>query len=455
MKTFKKRNSLLAFIMALAIPASAQSSAQAASIGTLDLTLAKAIQIALDSNPTIRVADKDIELKRIADKEAWQALLPEVNVSANLQHTLLAAEMKLGGNKFKMGQDNTNTVAAAATLSLPLFAPAVYQNMKLTKEDIKLAQELARGSRLDLINQVTKAYYAALLAQDSYRVMEGSYKTAKENFDVVNNKFKVGSVSEYDKISAEVQMRSMNASLVSAQTGVNLSLLKLKVLMGITEPVGIQINDQLENYEQLLTLPQTQIETADLSNNSAIKQLELNRKLLNQSLKVARTNFMPTLAFQLTGQYQSLYNDDWALWNYSYAPSASFTLALNIPIYKASNWTSLKKIKLQLSELEDNRSNTEQNLSMAARSYSENMTSSMAQIASNSEAVKQADKAVNIATKRYEVGRGTILELNQSEVALTQARLTYNQSVYDYLTNKSDLDYTLGRDTYLNTPARK
>ncbi len=34
-------------------------------------------------------------------------------------------------------------------------------------------------------------------------------------------------------------------------------------------------------------------------------------------------------------------------------------------------------------------------------------------------------------------------------VALTQARLTYNQSIYDYLTNRADFDYTRGRETYL------
>ena len=77
------------------------------------------------------------------------------------------------------------------------------------------------------------------------------------------------------------------------------------------------------------------------------------------------------------------------------------------------------------------------------------MASSMVQTASNAEAVKQAEKAVMIAGKRYEVGRGTILELNQSEIAQTQAELTYVQSIYDYLKNKADLDYTLGRETYL------
>ena len=45
-----------------------------------------------------------------------------------------------------------------------------------------------------------------------------------------------------------------------------------------------------------------------------------------------------------------------------------------------------------------------------------------------------------IAEKRYEIGNGTILELNNSEVSLTQARLTYGQSIFDYLSAKADLD---------------
>ena len=86
---------------------------------------------------------------------------------------------------------------------------------------------------------------------------------------------------------------------------------------------------------------------------------------------------------------------------------------------------------------------------MAIESYRRNMASTIAQLESNKEAIVQADKAVEITGKRYEAGRGTILELNQSQTALTQAELTYNQSVYDYLVNKAELDYTLGRETLL------
>ncbi len=415
----------------------------------LDLTLQQAIDIALDENPTIKVADKEIQVKKIADTEAWQALLPSVTANASVQHTLLAAEMNLGGNKFKMGEDNTYTGVLAGTLSLPLFAPTVYQNMKLTKTDIELAREQARNSRLDLVNQVTKAFYQMLLSQDSYKVMQESYKTSKENFDVVNEKYKVGSVSEYDKISAEVQMRSMNSSMVSTQTALTLAELQLKVLMGIDPNIKVVINDKLENYENALVLAEVDDTEAALQNNSAMRQFDINREMLDRALKIQRTSFMPTVSFSLTGQYQSLYNKNWSLWDYDWSPSASFTIGISIPIFTASNWTKLKTTKLQISELEDNRLNTRRQLAMSAQSYMHNMASSIVQVESNKEAVRQADKAVTIAAKRYDVGKGTILELNQSEVALTQSQLTYNQSIYDYLVNKSELDYTLGRETYL------
>ena len=86
---------------------------------------------------------------------------------------------------------------------------------------------------------------------------------------------------------------------------------------------------------------------------------------------------------------------------------------------------------------------------MSIETYKQNMASTIAQIVSNAEAVRQAEKAVAISSKRYEVGRGTILELNQSEVSETQAELTYVQSIYDYLVNKADLDYALGKEGYL------
>lgn len=445
----KSIKTVLAMIcMVFAAPVLAQEPA-ATSVGTLDIDLAKAIEIALAENPTIRVADKDIELKKVANTEAWQNLLPQVSANLALNHSIQVAAIKTQMGEFKMGMDGSTTATGALTATLPIFAPAVYANMKLTKEDIKLAQEKARGSRLDLIKQVTKAYYAALLSKDSYEVMKKSYNVAKENFDVVNSKFQVGRVSEYDKISAEVQMRSMNSSVVSAETGMTLALIQLKVLMGITEDVNLNINDNLRNYENDLSMIDANNAILEIDNNTMLRQLDYNTSLLRHTRNILKTGFMPTIAMQGSYQYQSYSNPNWNIFKYHYSPSSTVAFSVSIPIFTASNFTKMKSNKIQLSEMEDTRENTVNQLKMAVESYRRNMASSIAQVESNKEAVVQADKAVSISSKRYEVGRGTILELNQSETALTQAQLVYNQSIYDYLSNKAEMDYTLGRETYL------
>lgn len=415
----------------------------------LDLTLEKAINIALEENPTIKVAEKDIELKKIADKEAWMNLLPTLDAQLALSHSITVAEIRTSMGTFKMGMDGTTTAQGSLTLALPVFAPAIYKNMKMTKDDILLAQEAARGSKLDLIKQVTKAYYAALLAKNSVDVVQKAYDVASEKFRVVDAKYQVGKASEYDQLSASVQMRSMKSSLVSTQTGLKLALLQLQVLMGVTEKVNINISDDLNNYSKNLKVEDEFTLTMELENNTGLRQLNYSEKMLGHARNILKTNFMPTIGLQLTGQYQSMSNDNWNVFKYHYSPSSSLAIAVSIPLFKASNFTKLKSNQLQLMQLQDTRQNTINQLRMAVASYRSNMYSTIDQANSNKLAVEQASKAVDIASKRYEVGNGTILELNQSQTALTQAELTYSQSIYDFLVSKADLDYTLGRETYL------
>ena len=436
---------MLLTAMALCAFGFAKAQTEQTTQNTLTLTLDKALEIALDENPTIKVAAEEIALKKVASKEAWQSLVPEASLNGSLDHTIKAAEMKLNDMSFKMGQDGTNTANAGLSMNLPLFAPAVYRAMSMTKTDIELAVEKSRASELDLINQVTKAYYQLMLAQDSYEVLQGSYKLAEDNFNVVNAKYQQGAVSEFDKISAEVQMRSIKPNVISAANAVTLAKLQLKVLMGITADVDIKTDDNLTNYESMLFANQLKEEDMSLENNTTMKQFELNMKLLEKNVKSLKTNFMPTLSMSFSYQYQSLYNPNINFFDYTWSNSSSLMFNLSIPLYRASNFTKVKSARIQMRQLDWNRIDTERKLNMQVVSYRNNMTASSEQVVSNKENVMQAEKAVQIAGTRYEVGKGTVLELNSSQVSLTQAQLTYNQSIYDYLVAKADLDQVLGK----------
>jgi outer membrane protein TolC len=174
--------------------------------------------------------------------------------------------------------------------------------------------------------------------------------------------------------------------------------------------------------------------------------------MLNQTLRVQKMNFLPTLALAGTYSFQSLYNDNWNVGEYTWAKSSSIVLSLSVPIFRMGNFTKLRSTKLQISQLSQNIDYTEKQLGMQVRSYVDNMKANAEQVASNHEAIEQAEKGREIASKRYEIGKGTILELNNSEVQLTQAKLTYSQSIYNYLAAKADLDKVLGNEEGIPAP---
>ena len=396
---------------------------------TLRITLQDAVRIALSDNPTIKVAGQEILLKKEARREAYAGLFPEASLVGSYSRAIKKQSFAMMGEVIEVGTDNT--YSGGLSVSLPVFAPALYKSISLTSTDVNLAVEKSRASRLDMVNQVTKAFFQLLLAQDSYEVLLKSYKQSEDNYNVVKAKYEQGTVSEYDKISADVQMRSLKPTVVSARNGVNLANLQLKVLMGMESDVKVAVEGNLKDYEMSMFTRQAMPRPDNLINNSTLKQLELNALQLKQTLKLQYTNSM---------------NDNFKFKEYDWRPYSTIGLNLSIPLFKGSNFTQLKQTRIQMKQLEENRINTERQLTMQATSYLDNMAASTEQVVSNKEAVFQAEKGRTIAEKRYEVGKGTILELNSSEVALTEAQLTYNQSIYDYLVAKADLDLVLGID---------
>ena len=441
MKMKMRLMTIVAFLTALTLTTNAQESTP-----TMHITLDKAIELALSDNPTMKVAEQDIQLKEISKTEAWQNLLPSVTLDGAIQYNIKVASMKMEAmgvtQEIKMGKDGSNTWNGALQVAIPLYAPAVYKAMNLSKSDLQLAVEKSRGSKLDLINQVTKAYYQLMLAQDSYEVLNENYRLAVANYDIVNKMFEQGRVSEYDKINAEVQKNNAWPSVVSGKNSVELAQLQLKVLMGITADVKFVIADNLKNYES--EMRNALSNEVDLSNNSSLKQLDLQSELLFKQRKMLQAAFQPTLALVGSYQCQSISNTNWNIGKYNWSNAASVTLSLSIPLYKASNFTSLKTNKIQQAQLVETRTNTERMLNMQAQSYMDNMTASAEQLQSNKAAVELAEKGVEISQKRYDVGKGTILELTNSQVSLTNTRLSYNNTIYDYLVAKSDLNKVLG-----------
>ena len=471
------------------LPANAQNSLSQQHTDTLKIKLEQAIEIALAENPTVRVAGQEIEKKQYARKEMIAQLFPQLSGSAGYTRTLKKQVMYMGGGDDdgggfaamllepiigltkplyeKLGMDMpqlpkggsggrsnegievglSNNWSGGFNLSLPVFAPTLYKSIQLSAIDVELAAEKARASKLDMVNQVSKAYFQLLLAQDSYEVLKQSYRQAQDNLENVTNKFRQGLVSEYDKIRAEVQVRNLNPNLIQARNAVTLTNLQLKVLMGVDAGFNIVVMGKLSDYEVDLYADYMHIDTAQLAFNSSLKQMDLQTEMLKKNCEMDQAAFLPNVSLSAIYQWTAM-NENFRFRNYRWNPYSSVGITVSVPLYTGGRRLyKMKQTKIQLNQMNWNRTNLRRNLNMQAKSYLNNMQQSVEQLASNRENVNQAMKGRSIAQKRYDVGKGTILELNDSEVALMQSQLTYTQSIYNYLVAKTDLDLILGKET--------
>lgn len=415
---------------------------------TLTVSLSKALEIAMSESPTIKVANKDIERVDYSKKEKFAALFPNISASGSYQRALKKQRMFFSfpgmpenPDGIEVGQDNTFNAGVSA--SVPLISPTLWASLQMTETDAQLALESARSSKLGLVNQVTKAYYAILLTQDQYNVFKRSYQNSVENARIIGDKFKQGTVSEFEWIRADVQVKNAGSNLVSAESAVSMSKLQLKMLMGIDMFTGLKVEGTLNDFEKSMYGDVLSIDTTSLKSNTDLNQFDLKVKQLDHALKIQKAGWWPTLAASFNYQYMSMANDGVDL---KWFPTSGAALQLSIPIFQGgARVYKEKQLKIQKDQMQDQRDNLRRSLEMQTLTYLDNIKKSIEKIESNRTGLRQAEKAVTIARKMYELGSSTFLDLSNSELALIQSGLAYNQSIYDYLSAKSDLEKILGK----------
>ncbi len=437
----KKLGLFLGFI-ALTMTSVAQNTEQPAMV----LTLEQALEIALSESPTIKVAEQEIEIKRYAKQETYSSLYPRFDATAQYQRVIekQTMSMSLGGQtqSIKVGSDNSFN--GGITASMPVVNAQLWESLKVSVADVVLSIEKARSSQIDMIEQVSKAYFSTLLAKESLVVYQRVYDNAVENNKNIQKRYDVGSVSEYDLISSNVSVQNAIPNLVEAQNSVVLALWQLKALLGIDLKKNIDIAGSLNDYQAQMNYAHT-LDQLDLSNNSSLKQLDIQEGMLESALKISKLANVPTLSINAAYLYTALGNDGKFFQGKAWNPYSYAGVQLNIPIFAGlQRRAAIKQANLNLSNLKLQRENAERQLQVAVVQSLNNMQTNVKKYSAAAATVGQAQRGYEIAVKRYEVGRGTLVDIDNSQLALTQAELGRNSAVYNFLVSKIALDKILG-----------
>lgn len=407
---------------------------------TLQLTLDKALEIALSESLTLKVADMEIKKSEYAKKGTYSALFPQIDFSFNYQRAIKKQTMYMGDQSFQIGRNNTWSTGFSA--AMPLVNVSLWKSLQITGMNVELAIEKAKSSKEDLIDQVQQAFYTALLAKDSYDVYKENYDNAVRNYEEVKSKYANDRTSKFEVIRSEVTMQNAETSVYDSQNSIILAEWKLKALLGIDLQIPIVCLGNLTDYKE--TLAEYVDPNASIENNSTIKQFEIQERILEKTYKMQIAKYYPTLNLSLNYQWMAM-SENFKFSQYIWSPYSTGGIGITIPIFSGGKrYHDVKQAKVQMEQLALQKEDAIRNLEVGVKQAVNSMETCLKQYNAANKSLEGAQLGYEIALKRYEIGSGTLLELQDSQLALLRSKLTLNQAIYSYMMAKSSLEKVLG-----------
>ncbi len=428
----------------------------------LELTLEKAIDLALEKNGDIKVAGLEVEKsdKRITETRGY--LLPSLDISGqyvrNIQKPVIflppGPPFGLPGSEqtvLEIGYDNAYTGTISA--SLPLFMMSVYKSLELAKENLELSKEAYRESVVTTVSKVKKAFYSSLLTRALRNFMRLSYKDAQDNLENVRRMHKQGLIADYDLIKAEVEVENIQPLLMQSEDNYQLAKDALKISIGLNAEQEIEVKGELQFVDEggkLQFKTDIQIPTMDEAmtalqeQNTTLRKLSLQSHLTETNIELAEAEFYPSLVAFGNFQYLTQAND-FGFSNYNWVKTSMVGIQLQVPLFRGLSRTAkLQQAKLTHLQLNAQQYAVTEAIKTKLRSVLYRLNQTKKRIETQEKSISQAEKGYKIAQSRYENGMATLLEVNDARVAQTQARFNYAKAVYDFLIAYTDYEELIG-----------
>ena len=400
----------------------------------IDMTLDNCLKLALGNNPQINAAFQDILASDARIKQVWSNFFPTISWQTGytrLRQLQLsdALGQSLEFNYYLLGQ---------ISLQEMLYDFGVTQNQatirKLDYEGYKKTFEAVVN---DVIYQTKDAYYNVLYAYENRRVAQDTVDKYQLFYNQAKAFYLTGENPKVDVTIAETNLSNAKLKLIQAENAVNLAIAKLNNVMGVPYIERYDIVDKLQYKPVNMSFEQA-IDTARDS-RPELKLAEIKVEGVNQTVKLTKKSFFPTLSFE--GQYQR----GGKSWNSNYG----FNIGgyLKFPTINAMLIRNeIKEAKYLYDRELANARNTQNSIYLEIQNAYLKLEEKRNQLPVAILNVKQSRENYELSYGRYRVGEASPTELKDAENTYEQAQLTYYTALYEYNSARAELEKSIGKN---------
>ncbi|MDD8019373.1 MAG: TolC family protein, partial [Bacteroidota bacterium] len=394
--------------------------------------------------------------------EAWGSAMPSLDLAGHYVHMIdkpvtffpdyfLYSFLKTAdpstpsptGKLIPISFAPSHSADASLTARQILFNGAVFVGVGAAQIYSDLTQDLFESKRLETITKVRKIYYGTLLAREAVFMLRSSLQNAEDNLKNVQLLRSQGIISEYDELRASVGVDNVRPIVMQSENNYNLAINALRDVIGLSGTTEILPVDSLIFHpidDSLVAHAEEMVLEANPNLKAVGHQVELNHAVV----KAEWSGYLPTLSAFGSYSYTSAKNSfDFSTSDFYKSSQIGLTLSINL-FQGLQTSSRIEQAQLEERKTEEQKISLERNLKTGIQSVIGNLKQARKRVESLQRTVETAERGYKIVTTRFLSNAATQLEVNDAQLALTQAQVNRMQAIYDYLVASSDLDQLIG-----------
>jgi outer membrane protein len=412
------------------------------------LSLADAVNFALQQNPTILKARHDVEAAQGISIQTRAVALPRLTITGSysgVEPNDVDIIIAPTGQSLGTDQNWASQIKLVQSLYEGGRMRSALRSARLTRDQSTLNyQSVVAGTVLD----VKVAYLDVLLAAEQIGVQEASVKLLTQELKDVNNRFEAGTVPRFNVLRAQVELANAQPKLIRARNTLRISKNNLANLLGFnvpkesTENIPLQVSGKLEAQPFDIELPRA-ISLA-LRRRTELESLRKAQALRKEDIITAKAGYKPSLqAYGGYDAHNSILTMDLTDVNHGWI--AGVQLSWNI----FDAWRTRGRVIETTANFEKagvELDDTARRIELEVRTAYSNFIEARELLESQKKVQEQAEEALRLAEARSEAGAGTQLDVLSAQTALTEARTTQAQALHDYESAKARLERAMGEN---------
>ncbi|KYG79804.1 hypothetical protein AWW67_10850 [Roseivirga seohaensis] len=420
-----------------------------------EFSLNKALEYALINNENV----KNAQLSTLdAEAQVFETRadgLPQVNAGFNYTNNLFIAKSPIP-TSFISGNPNDEGVTLVGFgaqhignlnvgLEQMIWDGSFFiglQAAKVLREKVIIDKAKAE---VDVIEQVTKAYYLVLVNQTRVDLINANLETLNTTLDETRTLYENGFAERIDVSRLQVQTNNLLAERSGVEQAVKTSKDLLKLSMGMPVEEEITLSDQLETLD--FKYDQSELEGFSIGNRLEVQQLNYLKELAGLQIKNTTSQYIPKVTFNAGWGRNTGSNDFSDLTNgKKWFSNSQIGLNVSIPIFDGLRKKyTIQRNKIELETLNNQYGLLTNSLTQEFENAKRNLEVSLEQLEVQESNMELAQEVSSITKEKYKEGVGSNLEVTNAEKDYKEAETNYLNALYNAIIAKVDLDKALGK----------